>query len=52
MAVLVVQDIFIFFPVNEEEEEEEEDITTTMQLSAAMQQSCTCGPRHLFIFFQ
>ena len=33
----------------EEEEEEEEDIRTTMQSSIAMQQSCTCWPRQLFL---
>ena len=37
--------------VEEEEnkEEEEEEITTTMQSSSAMQQSCTHGPRQLFL---
>ena len=43
-----------FFPVNkvekgEEEEEEEVDVRTTMQFSVAMQQSCTCWPRKLFL---
>ena len=43
-----------FYPVNknkvEEREKEEEDaIRTIMQLSIAMQQSCTRGSRQLFI---
>ena len=37
---------------NKEEEEEDKDdkFTTAMQFSTAMQQSCTRGPRQLFLF--
>ena len=53
-----------FFSVNEEKQEEkgekveqeegnkqkeEDKIRTTMQSSVAMQESCTCGPRELFL---
>ena len=34
----------------DKEEEEEEEITATMPSSATMQQSCTHGPRQLFLF--
>ena len=30
-------------------QEEEDKIRTTMQSSVAMQESCTCGPRELFL---
>ena len=32
-----------------EEDEEEEEITTAMHFSTAIQQSCTRGPRQLFL---
>ena len=53
-----------FFSLNEEKQEEkgekveqeegnkqeeEDKIRTTMQSSVAMQESCTCGPRELFL---
>ena len=44
----MVKAIVHFFPVNEEEKKEEE-IRTTMQSSVAMPQSCTHGPRQLFL---
>ena len=34
----------------EEEEAERDEIRTTMQSSIAMQQSCSCGPRQLFLY--
>ena len=46
-----------FFPANKKEEkeeeenkqEEEDEIRTIMQSSIAMQQSCTCGLRQMFL---
>ena len=40
-----------FFPVNEEEAEAERDeIRTRMQSSIAVEQSCSCEPRQLFLY--